>query len=93
MAHTSYRELAGRAAAARVKVKVGQLYHHWRDPDTHYKVLAVAFSEADEQLVVVYELQSDAPVIWVRPLRGPDGWLTPAEHQGREVPRFVKVVA
>ncbi|MDF2460882.1 MAG: hypothetical protein K0S68_285 [Candidatus Saccharibacteria bacterium] len=93
MAHTSYRELAGRAAAASVKVKVGQLYHHWRDPETRYKVLNIAINEADEQILVVYELQADKPVVWVRPLRGPDGWLTPVEHQGREIPRFVKVSA
>lgn len=88
MAHTSYLELAGRVKAARMKVKVGGLYHHWRNPDVSYRVLAVGVNEADEQIVVVYELQADQPVAWVRPLRGPGGWLEPVEHEGRTIPRF-----
>lgn len=91
MAHLSHIELASRVAAARTKVKVGELYYHWRNPDQHYRVLNVGINEADEQIVVIYELQTDQPVVWVRPLRGKDGWLTPVMQNSREIPRFSRV--
>jgi len=91
MAHTSHIELAKRVAGARMKVKVGELYYHWRNPAKHYRVINVGINEADEQIVVVYELLIDPVTVWVRPLRGTDGWLTPVEQDGREIPRFSRV--
>jgi hypothetical protein len=91
MAHTSHIELAGRTAAAQTEVKVGELYYHWRNPGQHYSVLNVGVNEADEQIVVVYELQADKPIVWVRPLRGEDGWLTPVMQDDQEIPRFNRV--
>lgn len=92
MAHTPYRELAQRVKGAEMKVKPGDLYTHWRDPSQHYRVIRVGINEASEELVVVYEqLVEPKPVVWVRSLRGPDGWLTPVIHKGAEIPRFQRV--
>ena len=93
MAHTSYRELAQRVKGAEMKVRPGSVWHHWRDPQQHYRVIRVGIDEATEDLVVVYEMLVETkPVVWVRRLRGPDGWLTPVTNKGTEVPRFQRVI-
>ena len=92
MAHISYQELARRVKSAEMKVKPGAIYCHWKHPEQHYRVIRVGIDEATEELVVVYEmLVEPKPVVWVRRLRGKDGWLTPVEHDGREIPRFQPV--
>ncbi len=92
MAHTPYPELANRIQGAEMKVVPGSLYYHWRNPDQHYRVVRVGIDEATEELVVVYELLvKPKPVVWVRPLRGKDGWLTPVMNNGLESPRFQPV--
>jgi hypothetical protein len=94
MAHIPYQELAKRVQGAEVKVKPGSLWHHWRDPEQRYRVIRVGLDEATETLVVVYEmLVEPQPVVWVRPLRGPTGWLTPVSHKGAEVARFQPVAS
>lgn len=92
MAHMPYYELAKRVQGAEVKIKPGSRWHHWRNPDQHYRIVRVGVDEATEQLVVVYEmLVEPKPVVWVRPLRGKDGWLTPVEQGGTEIARFQRV--
>jgi hypothetical protein len=92
MAHTPHVDLAKRVQGAQVKVKVGSIYYHWRNPGQHYEVLAVGYTEWDENMVVVYkQINHPQPLVWVRRLRGEDGWLTPVEHNGIETPRFQAV--
>ena len=92
MGHTPWQELANRIRGAEVKVKPGSLWHHWRDPDQLYRVVRVGIDEASEDLIVVYEmLVEPKPVVWARSLRGADGWLTPVQHNGAEIPRFERV--
>ena len=89
MAHTPHQELANRIQGAEMKVVPGSLYYHWHNPDQHYRVIRVGIDEATEELVVVYELLvKPKPVVWVRRLRGEDGWLTPVMQDGIEIPRF-----
>ncbi len=93
MTHTSYADLATRVKGAEVKVKVGSIYSHWRNPQQHYRVLAVGYTEWDENMVVVYQqIDHPQPLVWIRPLRGKDGWLTPVAHEGTEIPRFQLVI-
>ena len=87
-----YAELAKRVQGAEVKLQPGSLWYHWRDPDQHYQVVRVGIDEATEQLVVVYEMLFESKtIVWIRPLRGPEGWLTPIKHDGVEIPRFQRV--
>ena len=94
MGHTPYQELARRVQGAEAKVKPGSLWYHWRNPDQQYRVIRVGVDESTEELVVVYEqLVEPKPVVWVRRLRGKDGWLTPVLNDGAEVPRFQRTKA
>ena len=77
-------------AEAKNKVKTGELYHHWKDPDTLYKVIDVGFTEWNEKLVVVYQ-NTKNNITWVRRLDGKDGWLTPVDRMGDDKNRFVLV--
>lgn len=90
MAHTSVEDLLKKIEQAKEKVEVGGNYHHWRNKEVVYTVVAVGLTEWDEQPVVVY--QSPEGVVWVRRLEGVDGWLTEvADRPGDDKSRFVKV--
>jgi hypothetical protein len=92
MGHASVKELAVRISGAEFKIKPGSLWYHWKNPEQHYRVIRVGIDEATEELIVVYEmLVEPKPVVWVRPLRGKDGWLTPVKHNGAEISRFQKI--
>lgn len=90
MAHTSYEDLEKKINLAKQKVEVGGKYHHWKDPDTHYTVLAVGFTEWNEEVVVVYQNLKNG-MTWVRRYEGQDGWLTPVDSDGPDKSRFIKV--
>jgi len=73
---------------ASTKVKVGGLYHHYKKPDLSYKVLNVAYMEADMSLCVIYEAQYGEKLIFVRPLAV---WLEKVEWQGKSIDRFTSI--
>lgn len=75
--------------AAKQLVPIGGLYYHWRTPSQHYKVLDIGLCEWDNTVVVIYQrLDSQYPTIWIRRLRGEDGWLTRVIDKGKEIARF-----
>lgn len=57
---------------ARLKVKVGSLYYHYKSPRKYYYVDKVAINEADETIMVVYTSCDHQEITWTRPL---DSWL------------------
>jgi hypothetical protein len=65
---------------ARLKVKVGSLYYHYKNPKKFYIVNKVAINEADEKFMIVYTSCDHQEITWIRPL---DSWL--------EVQRFSKL--
>lgn len=90
MSHSSYSDLKERIQDSSVKVKVGGLYYHWKDPKTHYKVIAIGLNESDESIVVIYQ-NIDNQIVWVRALEGDSGWLTPVNADRTQKQRFVAV--
>lgn len=88
MSHTSIQELSDRLNTAKLKVEVGSTYHHYRDPSKHYKVLAIALNEGNEEPVVVYQSLYMPYVIWTRPVAV---WTEMIHHEGRQVFRFQKI--
>jgi hypothetical protein len=92
MTRTSHQELANRVQGAEVKVVPGAVYYHWRNPQQHYRVLSIGYTEWDETMVVIYQqINHPQALVWVRRLRGEDGWLTPVLQNGIDIPRFQAV--
>lgn len=92
MAHTPYSELEKRKTEALKRVKVGGIYFHHKNPQTFYKVIEIAFQEADESLCVIYQNLDNPSIIWVRNLEGEKGFLTPEAIDGKEILRFQEKV-
>ncbi len=88
MPQLSEEELNKRLDPLRKKVKVGDLYSHYKNPDHHYKILAVGFIEATEEPCVVYQALYGENLTWVRT----EGeFLAEVEFEEKVVPRFKKV--
>lgn len=88
MGHTSYSDL--QLKLSNIDIKEGDIYYHWRDPNTKYKILSLGFTEWNEDVVVIYQ-NIETKVVWVRKLEGDDGWLTPVERDGEDKRRFIKI--
>jgi len=91
MAHTNSEDLQTKIQPTQYNIEVGSYYHHYKNKQTHYKVLNLALSEWDEEPVVVYQSMVDN-LIWVRRINGENGWNTPVTlADGQVVNRFEKV--
>ena len=91
MAHTDSTQLLDKLNPEQYNIEVGAYYHHYKNPQTHYKVLNLAVSEWDEEPVVVYQSMVDN-LIWIRRINGESGWNTPVTlDNGQVVNRFEKV--
>ena len=91
MAHTDSKDLQIKLEPKQYNIEVGAYYHHYKNPQTHYKVLNLALSEWDEEPVVVYQSLADS-IIWVRKVSGENGWDTPITlADGEVVNRFERV--
>lgn len=65
---------------AATKVNIGGIYHHYKAPDSLYKVLHVALQEKDLEPCVVYQSLTDPKLIWTRTVAS---WKEPVENKDR----------
>ena len=72
MAHTDSKDLQAKLETTQYNIEVGAYYHHYKNPQTHYKVLNLALSEWDEEPAVVYQ-SVVYNLIWVRRINGENG--------------------
>ncbi len=68
-------------AKAKLQVKVGKLYSHYKIPQKYYRLNNLAINEADHKVMVVYTSCDHDEITWIRPL---DSWLETLDG----VPRF-----
>jgi hypothetical protein len=91
MAHTDSNQLLEKLNPEQYNIEIGAKYYHYKNPQTHYKVLNIALSEWDEAPVVIYQSLTDS-IIWVRKVNGENGWNTQVQlDNGQIVNRFEKV--
>lgn len=71
-------------------VSVGEIYYHYKNPDKHYKIIAVALQEATEEPCIVYETMhgENGGLVWVRNL---EDWLSMVDTDQGMVQRFTKL--
>ncbi len=85
MSKPTQEELNKKLEELKNRVEVGGLYSHYRNPDNHYKILAVGFIEATEEPCVIYQALYGENLTWVRTA---DEFLSEVEFEGKTVPRF-----
>lgn len=67
------------------RVKVGAVYHHYRDPVKYYRVERLAIDAVEEKVVVIYcSYNNHEQMTWVRSL---ESWLEIVDGE----PRFSRV--
>lgn len=88
MPQLSEEELNKRLESLKEKVKIGDLYFHYKNPNNHYKILAIGFIEATEEPCVVYQALYGENLTWVRT---EDEFLAEIEFEGKVLPRFTKL--
>lgn len=86
--HKSHDELHSKLAAAAQQVTVNGVYAHYKNPDQHYTVLQLAITEWDDEICVIYQVQYDPALVFVRPL---ESWLATVAWNGATVARFTKI--
>ena len=85
MGHKPQAQLAKEIADAKVVIKVGAKYSHYKDQTKTYEVLDLAVLEADDSVCVLYQAQYGDHYTFVRPV---SNWLETVIVEGEPVPRF-----
>lgn len=86
--HKEQLELAKEIEGAKLKITVGAQYWHYKSREKVYKVIGLAFLEANNELCVIYQAQYDQKLTFLRPLTI---WLENVEWEGKVVSRFTKI--
>jgi len=64
----SYDELLTALAGADVAVPVGEIYAHYKTPESRYQIKGYAIREADDSVLVLYAPVSEPYVVFARPI-------------------------
>lgn len=83
--HKSQDVLIKELDEAYKKVKVDGLYYHYKNPKNIYKLLALAVTEENDSISVIYEAQYGDKLVFVRPL---NSWLDKVERDNKVTDRF-----
>lgn len=85
MAHAADDELRKGLAEAKKKIKVGQVYSHFKDPTKRYLIEFIGFWEQTDEVCVGYRGLYGGRYLFVRLL---SVFLEEVEVHGKNVPRF-----
>jgi hypothetical protein len=85
MADKEIKSLFEKVQKARLKIKTGDKYFHYKNPDRFYEILAVGLIESSEEPCVVYRALYGDKVVWVRTIAN---FLEKVEVGGKKVKRF-----
>ncbi len=70
---------------AKQKVIIGGIYSHYKYPENTYRVTALGFTEATDEVCVIYQATYDPDLVFIRPVCS---WLETPQWNGQKVPRF-----
>lgn len=83
------RALGKKFLDAREIVPIGNVYRHYLNESSRYKVINLGINEADESVNVIYRDANqncdEASILWIRKL---DVWQEHVLYKGQLVPRF-----
>lgn len=86
--HSTNEELKAVLDKAKAQVQVGNRYYHYKHHDEFYTVISVALNEETQQPAVVYALDAEPEIVWIRPL---ESFLGDVYVDGRKTKRFTLV--
>ncbi len=86
MSHSSEDLLKQALDKVSQEVRVGGVYVHYKDPTKMYEVLALAISESDEAVEIVYNALYGKHLVFTRPM---SSWCDDIEVNGAVTKRFV----
>ena len=91
MTHTERNILQQKINQAKAQIIIGAHYRHTKTSG-EYLIIGIGINEKTEEISVIYqEINHPEQIIWIRSLEGEDGWLTPTEINGQQIPRFTKI--
>lgn len=82
---SDHTALQNKLTSAQSSVRVGDVYSHYKHPERHYKIIALAFLESSEEMCVVYKSLYEPHFSWIRPL---SNFLESVMVDGKSIPRF-----
>lgn len=85
MEHTNQKDLNKKLKNVEEKVRVGDLYYHFKDPTKHYIVESIGIIEDSEKICICYRALYGKEILWVRTL---ENFL---EKVNGKTPRFIAV--
>lgn len=88
MSHPSQIDLHNKVENALRRVKVGQLYYHYKNPKKLYVIEFIGLLEEKEEVCVGYRSLYGTGLLWIRSLKN---FLAKIEDKGKETNRFSKV--
>lgn len=84
----SQNNLSEKLGQAKILIKVGELYRHYKDPGKIYKVIDIGLFEPTQEIYVIYQPQYGEKLLWIRTL---ENFTDYVEVNGRKLPRFEKI--
>lgn len=85
MGHTSQADLLKKQESALRRIKIGQLYYHYKNPKKLYVVEFVGLLEETEEPCVAYRSLYGQGLLWIRSVKD---FLSKIEINKRIVSRF-----
>ena len=86
--HTSQQDLKRAIDEAKLRVRVGGEYVHYKSPSMRYKVIDLAIHTDDTTVCVVYRALYGEELTFVRPLTE---WLSDVKVGSNTVSRFTRL--
>jgi len=86
--HKTHEQLHTELTEANNKIKIGEVYRHFKSKDSKYKILALAFNEGNDELNVVYQNVNNPELVFTRSLKN---WFDKKEYEGETVTRFILI--
>ena len=88
MDHKPQEQIIQEIQNAKLKIKIGAKYQHYKGTDKLYEVLGFATLESNNDLCVIYKALYGKHLTFLRPV---NEWLEQVEWQNRIIPRFKKI--
>ena len=88
MAHLNEKQLSKLLEKAKSKVKIGDIYYHYKNPQRYYVVDFVGLLEAREEPCIAYRALYGKKFLWVRAF---NEFTKVEEINGKKVRKFTKV--
>lgn len=86
--HKTYDEMHKEIEEAKKHINIDGIYSHYKHEDSRYKLSGFIFTEANDELCIIYSALKDESIKFARPVAS---WLEKVEFNGKTVDRFNQI--